>query len=499
MLVIVSDLHLTDGTSGATISAGAFQLLVERITDLAVRASSRADGSYRPIERIDLLLLGDVLDVIRSSRWLTGPARPWDNIHAPEVVERVAGITHDILRHNAESFSLLRSLAQEGAVCVPPATQLRRPGITSEGHPVPVRIHYMVGNHDWFFHVRGGQYDALRQTVCRHLGLANAPDQPFPHDARECDELLDVLRRHRTYARHGDIFDPFNFEEDRDMSSLGDALVIELLNRFSVQVENALAAELPEETVLGLREIDNIRPLLLAPVWIEGLLERTCAFPAMRKQVKKVWDELADEFLALNFVRERDSWSPVDLVDGLHRALKFSRRLPVGWASWIAGWLNSLQGERGTSFYQHALAEQDFRNRRAKHIVYGHTHHCESVPLDASFAEGYVLNQMYFNSGTWRRVHRQTQLAPGEHEFIAADTMTYLAFFEGDERNGRAYESWSGALAVRPTESVKYRVDPGVRTHATGQPLSTSALRGHRPHFATPPAGGRVVPTRRFG
>ena len=27
------------------------------------------------------------------------------------------------------------------------------------------------------------------------------------------------------------------------------------------------------------------------------------------------------------------------------------------------------------------------RNRRARHIVYGHTHHAESVPLDASYAE----------------------------------------------------------------------------------------------------------------
>ena len=71
MLVIISDLHLTDGTSGSTISPGAFQLLGERMADLAIGASQRRDGGYRPVERIDLLLLGDVLDVIRSSRWLS--------------------------------------------------------------------------------------------------------------------------------------------------------------------------------------------------------------------------------------------------------------------------------------------------------------------------------------------------------------------------------------------------------------------------------------------
>ena len=41
------------------------------------------------------------------------------------------------------------------------------------------------------------------------------------------------------------------------------------------------------------------------------------------------------------------------------------------------------------------LTEQDFRNRRAKHIVYGHTHHAENVPLDASYAENYVLNHLH--------------------------------------------------------------------------------------------------------
>jgi hypothetical protein len=46
MLVIISDLHLTDGTSGSTISPGAFQLLGERIADLTMGASQRRDGSY---------------------------------------------------------------------------------------------------------------------------------------------------------------------------------------------------------------------------------------------------------------------------------------------------------------------------------------------------------------------------------------------------------------------------------------------------------------------
>jgi hypothetical protein len=276
--------------------------------------------------------------------------------------------------------------------------------------------------------------------------------------------VLETMRRHKILARHGDIYDPFNFEEDRNASSLGDAIVIEMVSRFAAEIERELGADLPEATLAGLAEIDNIRPSLLVPVWIDGLLERTCPYPAQRKKVKAIWDRLCDCFLALDFVRSRDTWSPVDLVDGLARVLKFSKRLNSGWASAIMGWLHTIRGPGDASYHRHALAEQDFRNRRAKHIVYGHTHFAESVPLDASYAEGYVLNQVYFNAGTWRRVYRQTQLAPSEHEFIAADNMTYLAFFQGDERSGRPYETWSGTLGLNSRAPAVRRIDAA---HAT--------------------------------
>src|SRR5436190_1937584 len=122
MLVIISDLHLTDGTSGSTISPGAFQLLSERLVDLAFGASQRRDDSYRPIERIDLVILGDVLDVIRSSRWLTGRVRPWDAASSPALFDSVSAITADVLAHNSEACVEFRKLSQQG-VAIPAATR----------------------------------------------------------------------------------------------------------------------------------------------------------------------------------------------------------------------------------------------------------------------------------------------------------------------------------------------------------------------------------------
>ena len=487
MLVIVSDLHLTDGTCGPSTSPGAFQIFAERLRELATAGSWRSNGRYQPISHLDVVLLGDILDPVRSAQWLARPnIRPWQNPHDAEFVGLLSKITTDILEHNDSGLGILRSLNGEQGLTVP--TALRSGKINADGQrqPVAVRLHYMVGNHDWFYHLPGTKYSALRKKIAGKMGLANDPSEPFPHDPGESEMLLSVMRRHKVTARHGDQFDPINFGGDRDASSLGDCIVIDLLNRFAIEVGRELSEDLSAATVLGLREIDNVRPLLLIPVWIEGLLERTCEFPSLRKRVKSVWDRLAEEFLEIDFVRRHDTWNPFDLVDGLQRALRFSKRLPVGWASSIVTWMNQIRGVEGESYYHHALAEQDFRNRRSKYIIYGHTHQAESIPLDASHASGCVLNQEYFNSGTWRRVYRQTCLVPEQHEFIPGDMMTYTVFFHGDERKGRPYEAWTGSLGCRPAELSVHRIDSGSTSRAPHQAVPAPRLNSHGPHFANP-------------
>ena len=492
MLVIISDLHLTDGTTGPGLCPGAFDIFVERLHEMALRSSWRLDGRYRPLERLDLVLLGDTLDITRSTHWLDTNTRPWGEMNSPLAIDTVGRIVDDILVRNREGLEQLRAISEDATLRLPPANQAGEPVYNAEGVPVSVRTFYMVGNHDWPLHLRGGRYDIIRQKIAHQLGLANPHTEPFPHDPQESDELLTVLRRHRVLARHGDIFDPLNFSETRDAASLGDAIVIELVNRFLAEVSANWSEDLPKAVIAGLLEVYHIRPMLLIPIWIDGLLERSGVKAELRKQMKRAWDKLADDFLSLAVVRDQDSFSPFQIVDGLAQALKFSKRLSIGWASKISSWLQELRGSSQDSYYQHALTEQDFRNRRARHIVYGHTHVSETVPLDASYADGYVLNQMYFNAGTWRRVYRQTQWAPGEQEFIPSETMTYLSFYQGDERSGRPYESWTGTLAAALTELPSHRVDTGAVNHAAEQPVQAPKVPLRAPHFVRPLSPARL-------
>lgn len=462
MFVIISDLHLTDGTSGETIKEGAFRVFRSRLYDLAYDASWRDDGKYRPIEELDILLLGDILDVIRSTQWLAaergspGYVRPWDDPHSQLFVDKIRAITQKILQRNSSSLAILKSLNDGKTITIPQATSSGEPAKVgwepdSPGRvPVKVRLHYMVGNHDWFYHLPGPAYNAIRQTIVEAMGLTNSAQEPFPHDPAESPLLQAICKKYRVFARHGDIFDSSNYEGDRNISSLGDAVVIDLLNRFSYEVMNRLAHELPEPCIAGLREIDNVRPTLIAPVWVNAILQRTCQDKGHIKLVKRIWDDLVDDFVNLPFIRAHDSKSnPLDSVDKLEWILKFSKGVSPQFASQVVTWIQDKLARGGTTYYQDGLAEAAFKDRTARYIVNGHTHHHEIVPLDTFYSNlrSKYINQMYLNSGTWRQVHELAKAHPMEQEFIGHHVMTYLAFFKDDERRGRPFEAWSGALA----------------------------------------------------
>ncbi len=497
MLVIVSDLHLTDGTVSETVSPEAVRRFVGQLRAMAEAASWRCDGGYRPVEQVDIVLLGDVLDLLHSSRWTAGgDVRPWDRSHPEELAEQVSRITAELLAHNEAALSELRALAAEGGLRVPPGLRAGRPAATSEEHPVAVRLHYLVGDHDWFLHVPGASFAEARTLVVRALGLRGRGEQPFPHEMTDADELLAAMRRHKVAARHGDCFDPLAFEEDRGTASLTDALVIELAVRFAVEIEQALAEELPAAAVAAIRELDHVHPLAMMPAWLEGVLERTCPQPAQRRRLKAVWDGLVEDLLALDFVGRAGPGRLPGLADALRRALAFGHRPRGDWAAANAAWLADLRGAAAPSYVSHALAEPDFRNRRARHVVFGHTHQAECLPLEASHAEAFVLSQIYFNAGTWRRVYRPTQVTGRAAEFVGAETIGCLAFYQGDERGGRPFETWSATLGLKPLDVAVHRIDSGKASHASREPHSSSG-HGHAPHFSAGTAATRRVSARR--
>jgi UDP-2,3-diacylglucosamine pyrophosphatase LpxH len=455
MLVVISDLHLDDGSCAKSLSADAFHIFRERLELLARAASLRTDGTYRPIESIDLLLLGDIFELIHSTLWLAekpgeaGYARPWINPTGAELAAKIQAITEAILTNNAEALAVLRQMAKGEAISLPPADAQGKPALDSaERIPIKVNLYYMVGNHDWFYHLPGKAYRHIRHQVIKAMGLQNPP-APFPHEPRDWDSLVRLLEKYRIFARHGDCFDKWNYNRElgRNAATLADALSIELLNRFPEEVEKRIGDALPEHFYRGLHEFINVRPIMATPLWIGSQLHQHDVSAEMRVQVKAIWDELVDDFLSLDFVRDQGrKRNPFENVDGLELVLKLTRWTSVDNLDRAILLIQKKLWSDDLSFAKHAMNEKAFVERQADYIVYGHTHHHETIPLDAYHHEGQDFYQFLVNTGTWRSCYDLTRYHPEQQKFVPYQPMSYLAFYKGDERHGRRHESWSGRL-----------------------------------------------------
>ncbi|MDX1414837.1 MAG: hypothetical protein R3293_11650 [Candidatus Promineifilaceae bacterium] len=461
MLVIISDLHLTDGTTGKSIAADAFHRFRGRLQELAYYASFRGErGTYKPLEQIDLVLLGDVLDVVRSTKWSDEKpghpdfARPWNDLKDDEeratLARKVDQITEAILAKNKLALNQLQRLAGEKPISLPPATANGFPARNVKRQPVETRIYYLAGNHDWFWVIDKPEFEPIRQKVVEAMGLANPPG-PFAHDPTDSSLLRETYAQHQVFARHGDIYDPFNYDKEkgRSAASLGDAIVIDLMNLFPYEARLRLGGSGDpglERLLDGLDELSNVRPSLLVPVWIQGLIRRNNVSKETGNDVKRVWNDIADKALDSPFVRAQDSWSPFDTVDLLETTLRFSRALSFHSIAELVTWIQEKLWGGDSSFAKFALKEDAFLNQSAEYFVYGHTHHYETVPLHTALKDGRPYDQRYFNSGTWHPLHEITLFKPREQTFLEHNVLTYLTFYKEDERKGRAYETWTGTL-----------------------------------------------------
>jgi UDP-2,3-diacylglucosamine pyrophosphatase LpxH len=455
MLIVISDLHLSDGTCAKSVSPSAFYLFADRLREIAYHASWRKDNTYRPIENIDLVLLGDILDPIQSTRWLEkAPGdphyiRPWSAVDNPLYAAKLEEVTSATMLENAESLEVLRSFSRGELIKLLPATRVGVPAKKSRERIIPnVRIHYMIGNHDWYYHLPGPAFDAIRAGMVAGMGLSNPPGV-FPFTLEESAPLHAIFDGYKAYARHGDCFDRFNYDAaaGRDAATLGDVFAMEVLNRYPLEAVRRLGADLPKGIADSLRQLVNVRPTLATSLWISGQIKQHAGSPALEEKLKKIWDDVCDEFLQNDFVRSRDKFLFPDMVDVLQTAVKIQKIVDFQTINEFVIWLREKISSDGKSFVEHALQEEAFKNNSARYIVYGHTHHHEIVSLDAEGQAPYPDSQVYFNSGTWHSYYDLAVKNPREQKFVPYQALTYVNFYKDDERGGRHFETWSGSFA----------------------------------------------------
>lgn len=363
MLVFVSDLHLTDESFPPAIP-------VPRLTDAVTVLFEQAKA--RGIKRAQLVLLGDIFEIIKSPKWLADDLRPWDSPATGAHRDRVEAIFDSICRANAPFVAWLKSLPKLFPF---------------------VSLCYIPGNHDLAintdmgFTVRPKLRAILSQAVS-----TGAFDTKF------------VDPDHSVLAVHGHQWDLNNRSGARG-GPFGDAIVVEVLVQLPYRME---VLGTSRADIDFLFEIDNVRPQTPQTMsrWIEtGLVRLHRENRDAIAKYEVVFDEILARLLALGrtniFERNRYSsaWSQVVTWAG-SKAVKLA-------GPRNAAWLFPMK--EGDGYY--ATPARNLLNRAAhpqRFVLCGHTHIPEHVPLTVG-AEG-GLPSHYINTGTWRRVHRPTSV-----------------------------------------------------------------------------------------
>ena len=494
MLVVISDLHFTDGTAGEhNLPCEAFgSVFLSDIASLAVEKEAK---------EITVLLLGDVMDLIRSEQWFDEMPedRPWGKNGLRDISAcRQGGRTEErclkilgcfkdgrkpakedtILYKNWDTFDLFRNLGSTLRDKIEEKRDRENRGFRFEGE---IKLIYVMGNHDRLVNL----YPSVRDEAARILGLSPAvqtePATPgsqwwYPYEFK--DEA--GLSGYSINARHGHLCDIWNYNgkhkgcngysrEDYLQAPIGDVLTTEFAVKIPWKVNNLLQNADPRvrrNAVENLKGIDNVRPLSQVVSWIYHKI-RNAEHPEVREALDKAVHEVGSELLDIELVRH---WKNKGTVWA-----SVFRLLSNPWVSWLPkGIIDMLDAEKLLKAAMSMTGDpsdpaKDMNVQTAfkdccamgdaRHILNGHTHN----PLQQPLLVQHKKEIIYINTGTWRPRNFHTFVPEGEEseeerkpkrgtsDFVELKQMTYAILYREDENmmdkkpGTYSFDVWTGS------------------------------------------------------
>ncbi|CAN5436140.1 hypothetical protein BH11PSE11_BH11PSE11_22850 [soil metagenome] len=145
LCVLISDIHCTDCTVGnQTASETDWQIFFDQLLFACGHPTGKTPelGNEQHVDEVLLVLNGDIVDVIRSSKWTEAGVYPWHRDN-PRFDEIVLEIMRDIVAIHADIRPAVPGKPYSGFFY-----WMRQTIAELRGHGVPVTIIPIVGNHD---------------------------------------------------------------------------------------------------------------------------------------------------------------------------------------------------------------------------------------------------------------------------------------------------------------------------------------------------------------
>jgi len=452
MISIISDIHLSDGTTSFNVHKEAFLNVFKNNILNEVKDNEAKE--------LKIILLGDIIDFVRTDYWLRilKDERPWN---APKhKLDPTSAMNPDsglMLKHYS---AVLNSIfAHESTIGFFQALNEIKDTI---GGSIPVEIHYVVGNHDRILNCLPSLQDAIKSKLSSYA----SNEVIFRNEFRDTSD-------YSILCRHGHEFDENNYGrevyaylngEDADeinrfkaelykVQSIGEVITAELMSGLIYRL-NKLKAN--SEFINAVKDINNIRPMTDAFIWLywygkeqtkknKGLLMK-----AFRESLQAVidsslgvaWDNIIKEF----WYFRGDITDRFEQLLGLVEDKRFDDVASL--VETIKPVFSFFSG-KGLDDYAKG-AKSAFASGAApdiQYVVMGHTH--EALTL---YFKGDIDDRvnMYINTGTYLPFIERVRESPVV-SFVNANQLTLLNIYRRDEdlNNGKknkypTMDLWNG-------------------------------------------------------
>ena len=425
MLVLISDLHLTDERAARNVNPEAFKLFGSEVASTARK---------RGAKETQVVLLGDTIDFGRTDYWLrhgvVPEQRPWGGELAPatgmnldtSAIERqFLAILEDILR-SPTAQQLIATLAE---------LDREIPGFT---------VRYVVGNHDrvlWNFPALQTEVQrAIPQIASFESGIESEEYGVIARHGHEWD-----INTHGWEFRNKVLLPRENVgrfsPEAYRVQAIGEAVTAELMGGL---IYHAARLGTPPAIVEQLKDVNNLRPMLHVFEWLDwiGAHEKAEDQERLYQALRLSLDSLLGCSLARRWDQMRnDLLVSADLIDRLQQARQLILGSNFGTFRGRVSGLKRLERTLPFLFREEetllegARSEEVFRKpsseNRIQRIIYGHTHRARHDYFHGN-QDGTV--RMYVNTGTYLPLI--TEADDGE-SFASSIQMVYVYVYRADE------------------------------------------------------------------
>lgn len=440
MLVLISDIHITDESTDRNVNPQSFDILKDEIL---LNAGLTLGSPNRNVTEISLVLLGDIYDLVRTDYWLQNaiPAnsRPWGGAIDP--LTGMNNIGGGVIQ--AQFTQILTNILNTNcAIALSNAIQAISTAANDKN--VTFKVIYVIGNHDrvlWNFN------GALQNMISN--ALLPAQPQNFTFASEVLDPNYGVIARHghewseecyslelynKVLRNNGQPKLPRFAPQLNQIMAIGEVITAELMAGFIWRLKtnpNVTPAFLTK-----FMDIHTLRPFQSVFDWIDWFTRnqvnnglRTAIITALtgslndllNSSLAKKWDDIQTDFLVSGDITDRLEIVRFILGGGNAAWFDIIKRITLTISK------SSVFSEDKDLYLRGAMEDLNkYAPQGIRYAVYGHTHLAMHRYIEGDVSG---THKTYINTGTYLPL---TQAAINSG-YVTNHQMTLLTFYNPNE------------------------------------------------------------------